>query len=89
MNNTQGTSIEERPLEVEERKEIGHWEIDLVIGQKGRKTAILTLIERKSRKSIYIQIKNKTQKEVIKAVRIAAKKVKGDFGEAFKKYNCG
>ena len=72
MNNTQGTSIEERPLEVEERKEIGHWEKDLGIGQKVRKIAILMLIERKNRKSIYIQIKNKTQKEVIKAVRIAA-----------------
>ena len=84
LNNTQGTSIDERPLAVEERKEIGHWEIDLVVGQKGCKTAILTLVERKSRKSIYIQIKNKTQKEVIKAVRQATKKVIGDFGEVFK-----
>lgn len=27
-----GRSIEERPPEVEERKELGHWEIDTVIG---------------------------------------------------------
>ena len=32
LNNKTGTSIEERPLEIAERKEKGHWEIDLVIG---------------------------------------------------------
>ena len=39
--------IEERPEEVEFRKELGHWEGDTVIG-KDNKLAILTNVERKS-----------------------------------------
>ena len=31
-----GTSIEKRPDEVEERKEFGHWEMDSVIGKRGK-----------------------------------------------------
>lgn len=41
-------SIEQRPKEVETRKKMGHWEGDNVIG-KGRKEAIATHVERKSR----------------------------------------
>ena len=32
--NLKGTSIEERPVEVENRKEYGHWEMDCVEGKK-------------------------------------------------------
>lgn len=39
--------ISERPFQVEERKELGHWEIDTVIG-KDKKHCILTLVERKT-----------------------------------------
>lgn len=45
-----GRNIEERPEEVESREECGHWETDLVIGNKsGRDNVLLTLIERKTR----------------------------------------
>lgn len=45
-----GRSIEERPEEVENREEFGHWETNLVIGNKsGRDNVPLTLIERKTR----------------------------------------
>jgi IS30 family transposase len=84
LNNTKGTSIEERPKEIEKREEIGHWEIDLVIGQKGRKKAILTIVERKSRKLLCTFIKNKTQKEVIRAISRLARRVKGCFDQVFK-----
>lgn len=84
LNNKQGKSISERPKEVEERTEEGHWEIDLVVGKQGTKPAILTLVERKTRASIYILIKNKTQKEVIRAVKRAWRRVGGDFREVFK-----
>jgi len=47
---------------VKQGKEFGHWEIDQVVGQQGSKPVILTLVERQTRKSIYVLVKNKTQK---------------------------
>jgi IS30 family transposase len=40
--------IEQRPAEVESRNELGHWEGDTILG-KGRRGAVLTVVERKSR----------------------------------------
>jgi IS30 family transposase len=84
LNNRNGKSIEERPECVNERKEAGHWEIDLVVGKQGTKPVILTLVERKTRQSIYVLVKNKTQKEVIAAVRRARRRVGGNFDDVFK-----
>ena len=44
----------------------------------------MTLVERKSRKSLYVLIKNKTQKEVIAALKKLHKRVGGDFSSVFK-----
>ncbi len=45
-----GRSIEERPAEIDDRSEFGHWEADLVIGSKsGKDDALFTLTERKTR----------------------------------------
>jgi IS30 family transposase len=64
-----GHSIENRPEKIELRQEAGHWEIDLVVGGKGKgSAALLTLIERKTRKQIICKIKDKTQKSVIRAI---------------------
>lgn len=41
-------SLDERPMEVETRSEIGHWEIDTVIG-KNHEGAVVTIVERRSR----------------------------------------
>ncbi len=43
--------IDERPAVVEERKRLGDWEIDTIIS-KGQQTAIVTLVERFSRKTL-------------------------------------
>jgi transposase, IS30 family len=43
-----GRSIEERPVEVDDREEFGHWEIDTVVGKKSKDQALLTLTERKT-----------------------------------------
>jgi len=62
-------SIEDRPAEVAGRQQAGHWEIDLVVGGTGKGTAaLLTLVERKSRKLIVRKIKDKTQAAVIRAI---------------------
>jgi IS30 family transposase len=84
LNNKKGKSIEERPESINNREGTGHWEIDLVIGKKGRKPVILTLIERKSRKSIYMLLKNKTQEEAVRALKRIASRTRGDFSEVFK-----
>jgi IS30 family transposase len=65
----QDRSIDDRPTEIAGRQQVGHWEIDLVVGGKGTGSAVLlTLIERKSRKLIARKIKDKTQTAVIRAI---------------------
>lgn len=84
LNNKNGKSISERPESAESREEMGHWEIDLVVGKQGTKPVVLTLVERKSRKSLYVLVKNKTQKEVIAAIKRARRRVGGNFDQVFK-----
>lgn len=84
-HNLKGTSIEERPKEVNERKERGHWEMDCVVGpRKGKGAALLVLTERSSREEIIRKMPNKTQKSV-KAVLDQLEKRHGNrFSEKFK-----
>ena len=63
-----GSSIEERAPEIDERKEFGHWESDLVIGSKSNEDeALLTMIERKTREFWMIPICGKTPEAVMNA----------------------
>jgi transposase, IS30 family len=39
---------EERPASIEQRTQIGHWEIDTMMAKYGTKPCIVTLVERKS-----------------------------------------
>jgi len=84
LNNKKGKSISERPESVEKREEKGHWEIDLVLGKQGTKPVVLTLVERKSRKSLYVLVQNKTRKEVIAAIKRVRKRAGGNFDQVFK-----
>lgn len=59
------TSIDDRPKHIEDRKEIGHWEGDLIIG-KGQQSAIGTLVERKSRFTLIAKLKNRKSATVRK-----------------------
>lgn len=58
-------SIDNRPKHIELREEIGHWEGDLMIG-KNHKSAIGTIVERKTRYTIIIKLKSKKAEEVAK-----------------------
>jgi len=58
-------SIDNRPKHIELRQEIGHWEGDLVIG-KGQKSAIGTIVERKSRYTLIIKLKSRKAEEIAK-----------------------
>lgn len=69
LKNLKGTSIEQRPKEIETREEYGHWEMDCVVGgQKKGKAVLLVLSERKSREEIIFKMAGKTQECVKKAV---------------------
>ena len=65
---TRRKSIDQRPEQVNERKEFGHWEIDLVVGCLGSKAALMTLVERKTRHLIFRKLKDKTHASVRRAI---------------------
>jgi len=66
--------IDLRPPHIELRKEIGHWESDLVIGPE-HKSAIATVVERKTRFVYIIPIKSKHTKIVTKAIAMTMRKL--------------
>ena len=65
---TKGTSIDERPFHINERLEFGHWEGDTVVGSKKGSEVLLTLVERKTRQTIIIKLKNRKSKTVLMAI---------------------
>lgn len=88
-NNTKGTSIENRPTEVETREEYGHFEMDLVVGKQGGDgVVLLVLTERKTRQELIRKLPNKEQKSVILALDNLEKEYKNDFYSIFKTITC-
>ena len=63
-----GRSIDERPDYINERSEIGHFEIDTVILTREKNQCLLTMTDRKSRYEIIRLIKDKTGKSVNEAL---------------------
>lgn len=83
--NLKGTSIEERPAEIDDRKEYGHWEMDCVVGKRGGRGAVLLVLsERSIREEIIIKLPGKTQEAVVAALDKIEIKYKGKFKEKFK-----
>ena len=87
-NNIKGDSISQRPVEIEKREEMGHWEMDTVESGKGKKGALLVLSERKSRKEIIIKLKAKSQEQVITALDKLERKQGSQFRKIFKTITC-
>ena len=59
--NRRSRSIEDRPKEVNNRLEYGHWEGDTVKGARNAKPGLLTLTERKTREELIIKVDQATQ----------------------------
>ena len=64
--------IDDRPAEVNEKQRIGDWEIDTIIG-KNRKQAIISIVERVSKKTVLKKVEAKTA-EMVSAATIASLK---------------
>lgn len=65
-----GDSIELRPESVELREEFGHWEADTVLGSKYEdEPCTVTLVERKTRKAIWIKAADHTADSVQAAIQ--------------------
>lgn len=67
-------SIDNRPKHIENRKQVGHWEGDLMIGL-GQKSAIGTLVERKTRYTLITKVDNRKSETVTKAFAKTIKKL--------------
>lgn len=79
-----GTSIEHRPQEIDTREEVGHWEMDCVVGKAKTKEALLVLSERKSRKEIIVKMKDKTAESVVAALDNLERRYGAMFSRVFR-----
>jgi len=79
-----GTSIEKRPEEVNSREVFGHWEMDTVIGARGKsKKSLLVLTERKTRKEIVELMPDNTTKSVVQVLDRIERRCGAEFQRIF------
>lgn len=89
LNNTTGTSIEERTAEINERQEEGHWEMDTVVGGPRTKACLSVLTERKKNLELVFKLPGKTQACVVQLLdRLERKLGPVRFREVFKSITC-
>lgn len=80
-----GDSIEQRPESIDTREEFGHWEFDSVIGNNGdNEPAIVTMVERKTRKCIWLKVIDHTADALMESVKAAFKPYKSRIDRIFK-----
>ena len=82
-------SIDERPEIVDKRERLGDWEADTILG-KGRRHAVVTLTERKSRLAMLFKVERRTARLVgdaiihlLKPLRGLLYTITGDNGKEF------
>lgn len=84
-----GRSIEERPKDIKNREEYGHWEMDTVYSSHDDKTCLLVLSERKYRDEKIFRIPDRTAGSVVKCLdRLERKLGCKAFRELFKTITC-
>ncbi len=60
-------SIHERPESIKNKTEIGHWEIDTIVGKR-HKTRAITMVERKTKYTLTALIENTSKEHVAKKI---------------------
>jgi IS30 family transposase len=80
-----GRSISERPDEINDRSEFGHWEIDSVIGKKTKEEpTLMTITERKTRKEIIRKVPDQSSESIMTALSALATEAGDLFPKVFK-----
>ena len=88
-NNSKGTSISERPKEIDSREEYGHWEMDTVVGKKNTRTVLPVLTERQKGLEIIRKMPSKSEYCVVKELdKLERKMGSKTFRETFKTITC-
>jgi IS30 family transposase len=64
---TKRRPLSERPLQIEAKKQVGHWEYDTVI-VANHMGAVVTMVERKSGDGVIPKVTNKTSELVSSAI---------------------
>lgn len=81
-NHTYGNDLEARPDEVNSRENFGDWEMDTVVGPRGKsKHSLLVLTERKTRKEIVRILTEHTAANVVRVLD----KLEKEMGDLFHK----
>jgi IS30 family transposase len=87
-------SIDERPEIVDQRKRIGDWEVDTIIGRRHRQ-AIVTLTERKSRFALLRKVEQRKADlvsdaviDLLQPVADRSHTITGDNGKEFAEHEC-
>jgi len=62
------TDIDERPAVVDNKNRIGDWEGDTIIGSHKGGAVLVTMVERKTRYTIVVKVKDKTTSSVIDGI---------------------
>lgn len=88
MNTIEATSIDKRPQFINDRSEIGHHEMDTVVGPPGSKHVLLVLTERVTRFEHILILKDKSARSVCKALDRLERYYGSRFNELFKSITC-
>lgn len=76
-------SIERRPAYINDRSELGHWEMDLVCGPAGSRASLLVLTERVSRHELIFKLQDKTAASVVRVLDKLERKFRSNFPRIF------
>ncbi len=84
LKNSLKRSIEEIPIEAQNRAKYGFWEMDTVYSAKGIKNCLLVLSERMTRQEIIIPMSDRTAQSTVNALNNLEIEYGGTFQDIFK-----